>query len=214
VTAPVQILGLHPFPAGSGSLGQSLERIALNQHRRRNFFRDSPLPSVPFAKAQSPSSSVEMTGGGVCFPRKQPSVGAVGALFRPLLAKGVEASKLMFEPSLRPLRQHAFCFVLDAPALCHLDRQRRSRSDLRRSGEIPRHFPLLMLMQGVLFKLPGCYAHGSMRDGFHYKFWVYILSSRSGTLYVGCHRILRAPHLPAQVRTPSKVSPRNTSAIA
>jgi putative endonuclease len=24
-----------------------------------------------------------------------------------------------------------------------------------------------------------------MRDGFHYKFWVYILSSQSGTLYVG-----------------------------
>jgi len=24
-----------------------------------------------------------------------------------------------------------------------------------------------------------------MRDGFHYKFWVYILSSGSGTLYVG-----------------------------
>ncbi len=24
-----------------------------------------------------------------------------------------------------------------------------------------------------------------MRDGFHYRFWVYILSSRSGTLYVG-----------------------------
>jgi putative endonuclease len=24
-----------------------------------------------------------------------------------------------------------------------------------------------------------------MRDGFFYKFWVYILSSRSGTLYVG-----------------------------
>ena len=24
-----------------------------------------------------------------------------------------------------------------------------------------------------------------MRDGFHYKFWVYILSSLSGTLYVG-----------------------------
>jgi predicted GIY-YIG superfamily endonuclease len=24
-----------------------------------------------------------------------------------------------------------------------------------------------------------------MRDGFHYKFWVYILSSRSGTLYAG-----------------------------
>ena len=24
-----------------------------------------------------------------------------------------------------------------------------------------------------------------MRDGFYYQFWVYILSSRSGTLYVG-----------------------------
>ena len=24
-----------------------------------------------------------------------------------------------------------------------------------------------------------------MRDGFHYKFWVYILTSRTGTLYVG-----------------------------
>lgn len=24
-----------------------------------------------------------------------------------------------------------------------------------------------------------------MRDGFYYRFWVYILSSRSGTLYVG-----------------------------
>ena len=24
-----------------------------------------------------------------------------------------------------------------------------------------------------------------MRDGFHYKFWVYILTSRTGTLYTG-----------------------------
>ena len=24
-----------------------------------------------------------------------------------------------------------------------------------------------------------------MRDGFHYKFWVYILTSRTGTLYIG-----------------------------
>ncbi len=29
-----------------------------------------------------------------------------------------------------------------------------------------------------------CYA-SLVRDGFHYQFWVYILSSRSGTLYVG-----------------------------
>ena len=43
-----------------------------------------------------------------------------------------------------------------------------------------------MLMQGVLSKLPGCYPLPlRMRDGFYYKFWVYILSSRSGTLYVG-----------------------------
>ncbi|HEY4676512.1 MAG TPA: GIY-YIG nuclease family protein, partial [Candidatus Angelobacter sp.] len=24
-----------------------------------------------------------------------------------------------------------------------------------------------------------------MRDGFHYTFWVYILTSRTGTLYIG-----------------------------
>ncbi|HJT54070.1 MAG TPA: GIY-YIG nuclease family protein [Candidatus Angelobacter sp.] len=43
-----------------------------------------------------------------------------------------------------------------------------------------------MLMQGVLTKLLGCYPrHLHMRDGVYYKFWVYILSSRSGTLYVG-----------------------------
>ncbi|HEX5434800.1 MAG TPA: GIY-YIG nuclease family protein, partial [Candidatus Angelobacter sp.] len=33
---------------------------------------------------------------------------------------------------------------------------------------------------GVLFSSPP-----TMRDGFQYKYWVYILSSRSGTLYVG-----------------------------
>jgi len=42
-----------------------------------------------------------------------------------------------------------------------------------------------MLIQGVLSKRPECYPLRAMRDGFHYKFWVYILSSRSGTLYVG-----------------------------
>jgi putative endonuclease len=25
----------------------------------------------------------------------------------------------------------------------------------------------------------------AVRDGFHYKFWVYILTNRSGTLYIG-----------------------------
>jgi hypothetical protein len=32
---------------------------------------------------------------------------------------------------------------------------------------------------------PATQAGPSMRDGFHYKFWVYILCSRSGTLYTG-----------------------------
>jgi putative endonuclease len=38
--------------------------------------------------------------------------------------------------------------------------------------------------QGVLPK-PFVLAFFPVRDGFHYKFWVYILVSRSGTLYVG-----------------------------
>lgn len=32
-----------------------------------------------------------------------------------------------------------------------------------------------------------CY-HRRVRDGFRYKFWVYILTSRTGTLYVGVPR--------------------------
>ncbi len=40
-----------------------------------------------------------------------------------------------------------------------------------------------MPIRGVL---PNCLCYALfMRDGFHYKFWVYILSSHSGTLYVG-----------------------------
>jgi hypothetical protein len=46
-----------------------------------------------------------------------------------------------------------------------------------------------MLMQGVLFKLSGCYPRVSMRDGFHCKFWVYILSSPSGTPEQSLERI-------------------------
>jgi putative endonuclease len=38
--------------------------------------------------------------------------------------------------------------------------------------------------QGVLFETPGL-TLSAVRDGFHYKFWVYILVSRTGTLYVG-----------------------------
>jgi putative endonuclease len=38
--------------------------------------------------------------------------------------------------------------------------------------------------QGVLFETP-VLTFLAVRDGFHYKFWVYILVSRTGTLYVG-----------------------------
>jgi putative endonuclease len=41
-----------------------------------------------------------------------------------------------------------------------------------------------MLHQGVLFKTPMLTSLG-VRDGFHYKFWVYILVSPTGTPYVG-----------------------------
>lgn len=39
-------------------------------------------------------------------------------------------------------------------------------------------------LQGVLPK-PFVLTFFAVRDGFHYKFWVYILVSRTGTLYVG-----------------------------
>ena len=42
-----------------------------------------------------------------------------------------------------------------------------------------------MLIQGVSFHAARVLSSSSVRDGFHYKFWVYILSSGSGTLYVG-----------------------------
>src|SRR5258707_2612632 len=41
-----------------------------------------------------------------------------------------------------------------------------------------------MLIRGVLPRLFALHCP-AMRDGFHYKFWVYILTSRSGTLYIG-----------------------------
>jgi putative endonuclease len=38
--------------------------------------------------------------------------------------------------------------------------------------------------QGVLL-ITACDTLSAVREGFHYKFWVYILSSRTGTLYTG-----------------------------
>jgi putative endonuclease len=41
-----------------------------------------------------------------------------------------------------------------------------------------------MPLQGVLSRL-FVVPSSAVRDGVHYKFWVYILTSRTGTLYVG-----------------------------
>jgi len=40
-----------------------------------------------------------------------------------------------------------------------------------------------MLPKGVLPRMPVLLC--TVLDGFHYKFWVYILTSRTGTLYIG-----------------------------
>ncbi|MGC2697079.1 MAG: GIY-YIG nuclease family protein, partial [Candidatus Angelobacter sp.] len=53
-----------------------------------------------------------------------------------------------------------------------------------RSRRIPTPPVVTMPHQGVLFETPvlTCFA---VRDGFHYKFWMYILVSQTGTLYIG-----------------------------
>ena len=52
------------------------------------------------------------------------------------------------------------------------------------SRRIPTALVVTMPHQGVLFETPvlTCFA---VREGSHYKFWVYILVSRTGTLYIG-----------------------------
>jgi len=68
---------------------------------------------------------------------------------------------------------------------CHLDRLRRSGAT-EAEWRDPEDVSPAMQMQGVLSKTAGCYPlRLHMRDGFYYKFWVYILCSRTGTLYVG-----------------------------
>jgi hypothetical protein len=51
-------------------------------------------------------------------------------------------------------------------------------------SKYPEDFSVAMLRQGILLKMPllPCCA---MRDGHFFKYWVYILGSRTGTLYVG-----------------------------
>jgi putative endonuclease len=63
------------------------------------------------------------------------------------------------------------------PPSCHLDRSRG------RSGEIPAECPPPCGYE-VFSRRSTCYAP-PVHDGVYYKFWVYILSSRSGTLYGG-----------------------------
>jgi hypothetical protein len=87
-----------------------------------------------------------------------------------------------------------------AASSCHLDRCRRIplSGSLRRSGEIPSMRPLPCGYE-VFSLRSACYAL-PVRDGFHYKFWVYILSSRSGTLYVGITGIFEQRIHQTQVR--------------
>jgi putative endonuclease len=69
-----------------------------------------------------------------------------------------------------------------SPKPCHVE---RSRSECeRRSRNIPRMLIAPMPRQGVL---PGARVLSlpAVRDGSIYKFWVYVLSSNSGTLYIG-----------------------------
>src|SRR5882757_3225094 len=54
----------------------------------------------------------------------------------------------------------------------------------RRSRRIPTPLVVTMSRQGVLFETP-VLTFFAVRDGFDYKFWVYILVSRTGTLYIG-----------------------------
>jgi putative endonuclease len=68
------------------------------------------------------------------------------------------------------------------PRGCHLDGRRRSEAP-EEEWRDPEHASPARPIRGVLSKLL-CYIL-CVRDGFHYKFWVYILSSRSGTLYAG-----------------------------
>src|SRR5262245_50526591 len=59
----------------------------------------------------------------------------------------------------------------------------RESGRLRRSGEIERVCPPKCGYEVFSPRTP-CYSP-PVHDGVYYKFWVYILSSRSGTLYVG-----------------------------
>ena len=54
----------------------------------------------------------------------------------------------------------------------------------RRSRRTPTLLIVTMPSQGVL-PTPPVLTFFAVRDGFNYTFWVYILVSRTGTLYVG-----------------------------
>jgi putative endonuclease len=57
-------------------------------------------------------------------------------------------------------------------------------ADVPHSRRIPTRPVVTMPRQGVLFETR-MLTFSAVRDGFHYKFWVYILVSRTGTLYIG-----------------------------
>jgi putative endonuclease len=59
-----------------------------------------------------------------------------------------------------------------------------ARRETKCESKGPEDFSSAMLQQGVLTRQ--CRATiARVRDGFHYKFWIYILTSRTGMLYIG-----------------------------
>jgi putative endonuclease len=65
---------------------------------------------------------------------------------------------------------------------CHLEQARTSKASEGASKD-PEDVGSAMPIRGVSTHA-GCATLPRMRDGFHYK-WVYILTSRTGTLYIG-----------------------------
>src|SRR5258708_25531028 len=66
---------------------------------------------------------------------------------------------------------------------CHLEQARGSGATESASKD-PEDVRSAMQIRGVSTHA-GCATLSCVRDGFHYKFWVYILTSRTGTLYIG-----------------------------
>jgi len=68
-------------------------------------------------------------------------------------------------PGLKHLRQHVFCFALERSPRFVISTDDEGAVATEAEWRDPETFSSAMLMQGVLFKLTGCFPLGSMRDG-------------------------------------------------